>query len=144
MVILFVLNSQYFNVQSNSIRVIFFFCFLVIVAFKKFQEKFIKKNTICFFPQIVQAYLTSLKASLNSFTPIISAVSARSLGPINSTKSSKSTWPPTIRQKTQRRLLVNFHKVLKVHMTSHYKTEDTTQAASQLPQSPQSPHDLPL
>lgn len=36
-------------------------------------------------------FLTSLKASLSSFTPIISAVSARSLGPINSTKSSKST-----------------------------------------------------
>lgn len=39
--------------------------------------------------------LTSLKASRSSFTPIMSAVSARSFGPISSTKSSKSTWPPT-------------------------------------------------
>lgn len=43
--------------------------------------------------------LTSRKASLSSFTPIISAVSARSLGPISSTKSSKSTWPPTVAKK---------------------------------------------
>lgn len=39
--------------------------------------------------------LTSLKASFSSFTPIIPAVSARSLGVIKSTKSSKSTLPPT-------------------------------------------------
>lgn len=43
-------------------------------------------------------FLTSLKASLSSFTPIMSAVSARSLGPISSTKSSKSTCPPTVRK----------------------------------------------
>lgn len=46
-------------------------------------------------PACQQPSLTSRKASLSSFTPIISAVSARSLGPISSTKSSKSTWPPT-------------------------------------------------
>ena len=40
-------------------------------------------------------FLTSLNASFSSFTPIMSAVSARSFGPINSTKSSKSTCPPT-------------------------------------------------
>lgn len=40
--------------------------------------------------------LTSLNASLSSFTPIMSAVSARSLGPMSSTKSSKSTCPPTV------------------------------------------------
>lgn len=39
--------------------------------------------------------LTSLKASFSSFTPIIPAVSARSFGVIKSTKSSKSTLPPT-------------------------------------------------
>lgn len=62
---------------------------------------FIRKITIWSFPQIViPNSVTSLKASLNSFTPIISAVSARSLGPINSTKSSKSTCPPTTRQRT--------------------------------------------
>ena len=38
--------------------------------------------------------LTSLKASRSSLTPIMSAVSANILGPINSTKSSKSTLPP--------------------------------------------------
>lgn len=37
---------------------------------------------------------TSLKASLSSFTPIMSAVSANIFGPISSTKSSKSTLPP--------------------------------------------------
>lgn len=39
--------------------------------------------------------LTSLKASLSSFTPIIPAVSAKSFGVMRSTKSSKSTLPPT-------------------------------------------------
>lgn len=39
--------------------------------------------------------LTSLKASRSSFTPIMPAVSAKSFGAINSTKSSKSTLPPT-------------------------------------------------
>lgn len=43
--------------------------------------------------------LTSLKASRSSFTPIIPAVSAKSFGAINSTKSSKSTLPPTERQR---------------------------------------------
>lgn len=43
----------------------------------------------------IPPFLTSLKASLSSFTPIMSAVSARSLGPMSSTKSSKSTCPPT-------------------------------------------------
>ncbi len=38
--------------------------------------------------------LTSLKASRSSLTPIMSAVSASILGPISSTKSSKSTLPP--------------------------------------------------
>lgn len=42
---------------------------------------------------------TSLKASLSSFTPIISAVSASILGPISSTKSSKSTLPPPEEEK---------------------------------------------
>lgn len=50
--------------------------------------------------KISQTYLqwivlqTSLKASLSSLTPIMSAVSASILGPISSTKSSKSTLPP--------------------------------------------------
>lgn len=39
-------------------------------------------------------FLTSLNASLSSLTPIMSAVSASSFGPISSTKSSKSTLPP--------------------------------------------------
>lgn len=39
--------------------------------------------------------LTSLKASFNSFTPIIPDVSAKSFGAMRSTKSSKSTLPPT-------------------------------------------------
>ena len=39
--------------------------------------------------------LTSLKASRISWTPIIPAVSASNLGVISSTKSSKSTRPPT-------------------------------------------------
>lgn len=38
--------------------------------------------------------LTSLNASRSSLTPIMSAVSASILGPISSTKSSKSTLPP--------------------------------------------------
>lgn len=42
------------------------------------------------------AGLTSLNASLSSFRPIMPAVSARSLGDISSTKSSKSTRPPTV------------------------------------------------
>lgn len=46
--------------------------------------------------------LTSLKASLSSFTPIIPAVSARSFGVISSTKSSKSTLPPTRKEKDER------------------------------------------
>lgn len=46
-------------------------------------------------PSLV-SFLTSLNASLSSFTPIMSAVSASSLGPMSSTKSSKSTCPPTV------------------------------------------------
>lgn len=42
------------------------------------------------------AGLTSLNASFSSFKPIMPAVSARSLGVISSTKSSKSTRPPTV------------------------------------------------
>lgn len=42
----------------------------------------------------VNYVLTSLKASRSSLTPIMSAVSANILGPISSTKSSKSTFPP--------------------------------------------------
>lgn len=49
--------------------------------------------------------LTSLKAFLSSLMPIMSAVSARSLGPINPTKSSKSTWPPT-----EKKTKLIFHK----------------------------------
>ncbi|MEQ2203620.1 hypothetical protein XENOCAPTIV_001417, partial [Xenoophorus captivus] len=44
---------------------------------------------------VISFSFTSLKASLSSFMPIIPAVSARSFGAINSTKSSKSTLPPT-------------------------------------------------
>lgn len=39
--------------------------------------------------------LTSLKASLSSFMPIMPAVSSNSFGVMRSTKSSKSTLPPT-------------------------------------------------
>lgn len=52
---------------------------------------------------------TSLKASLNSLTPIMSAVSASILGPISSTKSSKSTLPPPTKQINNHRRNVHIH-----------------------------------
>lgn len=45
-------------------------------------------------PALSPSGRTSRKASRSSLTPIMSAVSASSLGPISSTKSSKSTFPP--------------------------------------------------
>lgn len=53
--------------------------------------------------------LTSLKASLSSFTPIIPAVSSKSFGVMRSTKSSKSTLPPTGANKQKKTKKVKLH-----------------------------------
>ncbi len=56
-------------------------CFLFDFFFLKLKEK--------------GTFLTSLNASFSSFSPIIPAVSASSFGAMSSTKSWKSTLPPT-------------------------------------------------
>lgn len=85
------------------------FCCLEILQWHAEQQKciwyvrmsHIQISTVWFFfPFVPRAELsvdlTSRKASRSSFTPIMSAVSASILGPIRSTKSSKSTFPPAV------------------------------------------------
>lgn len=86
--------------RSHSALVISWFRFLPLffphfVVYEKSRKCCSFKQTSFTFSSVIMLSLTSLKASLSSFTPIMSAVSASSLGPISSTKSSKSTWPPT-------------------------------------------------